>query len=363
MAQDILDAVYGSLIAGAIGDALGAPAENLYYDQVRERYGRLDDLRSYDNVTTSTGQTGAVTDDTTLRHYICLAIVRKGGRITPDDAARVWLEDLNPDRFWSPDKITYLKLKAGVNPWNAGAGNIPSACATMAMTPIGIINAGNPAQAYQDGWNIACLQSDGPHRDGAATVAAGVAAALAPDATVDSILQAMTIHSGTHLRRASELALDLADKSAGNTIQERVAAFTESFYETLIDWWSRPRLQWDKTHFPNGTSVESVSIVMALFYLCRGQVNDCLVEAANFGRDADSIANLIGAIAGALQGAGAVRADWVAQVETANRAFFEEVEGEPDANFYSMAVRMVEALRGERRAALERAVLLERMGV
>jgi hypothetical protein len=68
-------------------------------------------------------------------------------------------------------------------------------------------------------------------------------------------------------------------------------------------------------------------------------------------------------IAGALQGASAVRADWVAQVETANRAFFEEVEGDPDANFYSMAVRMVEALRGERRAALERAALLERMGL
>ena len=105
----------------------------------------------------------------------------------------------------------------------------------------------------------------------------------------------MTVHSGTHLRRASELALDLVRKAeaAKSTTRERVAAFTESFYETLLDWWSRPRLRWDKTHFPNGTSVESVSIVMVLLYLCRGQVNDCLVEAANFGRDADSIANFM----------------------------------------------------------------------
>ena len=39
------------------------------------------------------------------------------------------------------------------------------------------------------------------------------------------------------------------------------------------------------------------------------------------------------------------------------------VEGDPDANFHSMAVRMVEALRGERRAALARAEMLGRMGV
>jgi ADP-ribosylglycohydrolase len=187
--------------------------------------------------------------------------------------------------------------------------------------------------------------------------------ALAPNATVDSILDAMATHSGPLLRRASELALDLADKSAGDTTQARVAAFTEAFYETLIDWWSRPRLRWDKTHHPNGTGVKSVSIVMALLHLCRGQVNDCLVEAANFGRDTDSIANLIGAIAGALCGASAVRADWIAQVERANRAFFDEVEGDPDANFHAMAVRMVEALRGERRAARARAEMLERMGL
>jgi ADP-ribosylglycohydrolase len=227
----------------------------------------------------------------------------------------------------------------------------------MAMTPIGIINAGNPSQAYQDGWSIASLQSDGPHRDGAATVAAGVAAALAPGATVESILEAMDTHSSYLMRRAGELALDLAAKSTN------VEAFTVAFYDRLIDWWSRPRLNWDKAHFPNGTSVESVSIVMALFYLCRGEVNRCLVEAANFGRDADSIANVVGAIAGALQGASAVRADWIETVEAANRPFFEEVEGDPDANFHSMAVRLVEALRGELRAAKERAAMLRGMGL
>lgn len=54
---------------------------------------------------------------------------------------------------------------------------------------------------------------------------------------------------------------------------------------------------------------------------CSGQINDCLVEAANFGRDADSIANLVGAIWGALCSARAVRCDWVKQAEQPTASF------------------------------------------
>jgi len=143
MPVDLLDAVYGCLIAGAIGDSLGAPSENMHYTEIRDQFGRIEELLPYDKVAYSTGQPGVVTDDTTLSYYMCLTIVRKGGRITPDDAAATWLNDLNPDRFWSPDKISYLKMMAGVDPWEAGRGNIPSACATMSMIPIGIINAAN----------------------------------------------------------------------------------------------------------------------------------------------------------------------------------------------------------------------------
>jgi ADP-ribosylglycohydrolase len=355
MAKDILDAVYGCLVGGAIGDALGAPAENMYYNQVRETFGKIEDLVAYDNIAYSSGLPGVVTDDTTLRHYMCLAIVRKGGRITPDDAAQIWLNELNPERFWSPDQITYLKLKAGMSPWDAGRGDIPSACATMAMTPIGIINAGNPAQAYQDGFNIAYIDGDGANRDASATLAAGVAAALAPGATVDDVLGVMAEHSTYLVRRAIELTLNLV--LAGDTVD----AFAAHFYHKMIDWWSRPKLTWTKEHFATGTSTETVTLAMAILYLCDGDVNRCLVEGANFGRDADAISSLSGTLAGAMQGASAIRQDWIETVEKANEPFFEEVEGDPKANFYSMAVRMVEALRAEQRAAEARAELLARM--
>lgn len=355
MAKNLLDAVYGALIAGAIGDALGAPAENMYYDQIRKKHGQITDFIEYDNVAYSSGKAGAITDDTTLKHYLCLAIVRKGSRITPDDAARVWLEELNPERFWNPDKVAFLKMQAGVSPWDAGRHNIPSACATMAMTPIGIINAGNPAQAYQDGFNIAAMNGDGFNRDASATFAAGVAAAFLPDATVDSVLATMTQHASWLVKRAIVKTMHLVEQC------DSTAEFTERFYHDMLDWWSRPGQQWQLDHVTTGTAIETVPICMALFKLCQGQVNACLLAGANFGRDADAISSLTGTLAGILHGASSLRADWIEKVEKANEPFFAEVEGDKTANFLSMAQRLVQAIEKEMLAAHQRADLLKQL--
>ena len=91
---------------------------------------------------------GQITDDSTLRQYLSLAIVRKNGRISVDDAAEILKEKLNVNRFWVNEHIVLTKLKAGMNPFDVGRGCIPAGCAIMGISPIGIINAGNPEQAY-----------------------------------------------------------------------------------------------------------------------------------------------------------------------------------------------------------------------
>jgi hypothetical protein len=78
------------------------------------------------------------------------------------------------------------------------------------------------------------------------------------------------------------------------------------------------------------------------------------VEGASFGRDADTIASVVGGLAGALRGAGAIREDWIEQCERANEEFFAEVEGDEQANFRRMARRLVEATESEKRAIRER---------
>jgi ADP-ribosylglycohydrolase len=351
MAIDILDKVYGCLIGGAIGDALGAPVEGWYYTDIREKYGKVRDFMTFEKGY-SGGRPGAVTDDSVLRHYMCLAIVRKGGRITPDDFAQIWLKELNPDRLWLNEKIVRQKLQVGMNPWDTGKNQPPAGCATMAIAPVGIINAGNPAQAYQDGFNIAFINQDNVNRDAAASLAAGVAAAFLPDASIESVLDTMTEYSSELFRRSIIMTMDLAYNS------DNMDQFTEKFYLKMLDW-TWPSRGWKKEKFFSGSSLEFVPAAMAILYLCKGDPEESIVEGASFGRDCDTIASVIGNIVGALHGAEALREDWIEISEEANAGFFEELEGNREANFYSMAQRMVEALKLERKAVQERLEMLD----
>jgi ADP-ribosylglycohydrolase len=261
---------------------------------------------------------------------------------------------MNPNRLWLNEKIIYQKMQIGMNPWDTGKGQPPCGCASMAIVPIGIINAGNPDQAYQDAFNIAFLNQDDVNRDGAATLAAGTAAAFIPGATVDSVLEAMSSHASFVYKRAIELTMDLVAQS------KNVDEFAEKYYAKMLDW-TWPDRRWKKEHFFSGSSIEIVPLVMAIFKLCNGDVNQCIIEGANFGRDCDTIGSIVGSIAGAMQGASAVRPEWIETVEQANEEYFQELEGDPKKNFYDMACRMVEALRNERAAAQKRLALMDQI--
>lgn len=354
MTPGIRDRIYGCLIGGAIGDAMGAPAEDWHYTDVRATFGKVDRFlpqpaRKRD------GQPGQITDDTTLRHYMCLAILRKGGRITPDDYAAVWLTDMNPDRLFVTERIVLEKLRLGMNPWETGRGQPAADAAIMAVAPIGIVNAGDPAQAYQDAVAISAMHQDGLERDAAGVVAAGVAAALMPDATAASVLAAMTAHGSFDTKRLLSIAHDLAVESGD------VDRFTEQFYARYLDR-SFPRpaaVVWDKDRTVSPTSREVLPIVAGLFELCEGDPRACIVAGASFGRDADSIATVLGGLSGALAGAGAIPADWIADSETANHGFFAEVRPGNPPDFHATAVALVDTLRGMRRQLDARAAALD----
>jgi ADP-ribosylglycohydrolase len=100
MTHRLNDKFYGCLIGGAIGDAMGAPVEGLNYWEIQAQYGILSDLIASPRSNTNR-QPGGISDDTALRHYIALAIVRRRGRIRPEDLAETWLEKGNAARFWN----------------------------------------------------------------------------------------------------------------------------------------------------------------------------------------------------------------------------------------------------------------------
>jgi ADP-ribosylglycohydrolase len=356
MAARLFDKVFGCLIGGAIGDAMGAPAEDWHYADIRPHFGRIGTFlpqpaRSRD------GAPGQITDDTTLRHYLCLAIVRKGGRITPDDYAAVWLSDLNPMRLFFTERIVVEKLKLGMSPWETGRGQPLADAAIMAVAPVGIINAGNPGQAYQDAFNLSSIHQDGLERDAAATAAAGFAAAFLPGATPGLILDTMLEHGTFDTRRLVTIGRELAAETG------EIDLFTERFYLRFLDrsFPRPPGWAWDKDRTVSPTSREVLPIVCGLFELCGGEPEACISAGASFGRDADTIATVLGGLSGALFGASAIPKEWIDASEAANLDFFREVSPENPASFRSTAAALVEALGSERARTAERLVQLDRL--
>jgi ADP-ribosylglycohydrolase len=210
----------------------------------------------------------------------------------------VWLEGLNPDRLFYTERIVLEKLKLGMNPWETGCGQLPADATIMAIAPVGIINAGDPTQAYQDAFCLASIYQDGLERDAAATVAAGLAEAFSPDASAQDVLEAMEEHATQEVGRMVFMALELA-RTAG-----RVGRFVEAFYDSMLDrsFPVPPEEGWVKERSPAPTSREVLPAVAGIFYLCEGEPERCIAEGASVGRDADMISSILGARRGTARG-------------------------------------------------------------
>jgi ADP-ribosylglycohydrolase len=167
---------------------------------------------------------------------------------------------------------------------------MPSSSSAMAIAPVGIVNAGNPRAAAAQAMEIASLihvTDVGFCQDGAAAIAAAVAEALIPEATVESVLNASIAYlkpwSGKEMRSLIKAALELAGKA------DDYKWFREHYHSKF-----RQRIACD--------SRETVPASLAIVRLARGNPALAASLGANFGRDADTIACIAAGICGALSG-------------------------------------------------------------
>ena len=95
--SQLYEAIYGCLLGGAIGDAMGGATEMMSYRHIEEVFGTVEALltRGPDPRTARFepgAPAGQVTDDTRLRNLLCSAIIRArphhGGRVGRDVARR-----------------------------------------------------------------------------------------------------------------------------------------------------------------------------------------------------------------------------------------------------------------------------------
>ena len=309
--------IYGCLMGGAIGDAMGGPVEGLHYKEIEKRHGKVRELLPYQAKNRAWGRgmvPGSYTDDTHLKHIVCEAVIRIGGVPTPDDIARQFIEYYHTapiigsggerpkvfmeDFYW---RSIYREHKMMY-------GGGPLMASQIIIAPIALVNACDPEQAARDAF-YAAYMALGYAKDAGAITAAAIAAAMKSGATVDSVIKQSLntalghLVEGVHLGRPChdvvETAIEIARRHSD------VFSLREEFYEKV-------------NRYHHWEALEALGVSMGIFYAAGGDPRMAIIGAANYGRDVDSIAGIVGAIAGAFGGIDLLPADWVRTVREAN---------------------------------------------
>ena len=185
-----------------------------------------------------------------------------------------------------------------------------SSSSAMCISPIGIINAGDPRRAVLEAYEVTSLIHRGSPQDGALAMAAATAAAFDPNADPESVVEAAVgnLDVESDMPAAIDTAVSLA-RSTGDFDTFRAAYYADHLWE----WPQQP----EEGHSNAVDPRESAAVALALLLLADGDPNQVALMAANFGRDADSIGAMGCSVAGALAGNLAIPPAWAAKVRAA----------------------------------------------
>ncbi|WP_127128479.1 ADP-ribosylglycohydrolase family protein [Georgenia sp. SYP-B2076] len=342
------DRAVAVITGAAVGDALGGATEGWTPEQIEERHGgRVTGIVGpwYPNwkdarpIAPYHKGDGHITDDTLMTQALVEVYAKRRDHLdayaVAEDLVPLmigeprWIPELETDalilqRVFLAEKWIVARLHYGhVDPREAGVGNIVNCGAAMYMAPVGIANAGDPAGAYAEAIDIAGAHQSSYGREAAGVFAAAVAAALTPGASVDGVVAAAldVAHDGTY-----DALRAVVDAVAGTTPprtddEERaLAALIRAAVAPYDSVGPEYRNMSRDARRPSRTkSIEELPAAIGFVLGHRGDFRGAVLGAVNYGRDADSIAVMAGAVTAALGGTPVVPTEWLDQIETASR--------------------------------------------
>ena len=278
----------GAICGLAIGDSLGDAAR---MQENRVNYGFTTDFSK-----------GAVwsTDDTEFALLTAQTLIGCGGKLTSEAVVDAWLKNVAvQDEFrrgGDSEVEAANNLRRGIRPPQSGRFNTYhlSDGSAMRIAPVGVVCAGDPAAAAAMAEIDASISHYNDGIWGAQAVAAAVAVAMA-DSSIDEIIAAAMdcIPNDSWL---------YANMTAAFEIVERANFDVADAWMELHD-----RLRTTKW----ATTAEAIPSAFACLRLANDTFKKGVTLAANFGRDADTIGAVAGAILGAKYGLDAIPARWV----------------------------------------------------
>ncbi len=341
--KPLSDSAAAALAAAAVGDALGGATEGWEAVEIVDHYGGfvegiVQSIRRMKGIDKPFSPfhkgDGHITDDTLMTRALVKVYAEKRDHLDAFDIEsrlvpqliedKVWIpelqrEDLLYHRIFLAEKWLITKLKYGhADPREAGFGNIVNCGAAMYIAPVGIANAGDPDGAYAEAVEISGAHQASYGREAAAVLAAAIAEAVRADATITSVVDTCLrlAHDGT--RQAIE-AVATAAGGLDGWRDGGLATLRDAFepFDSVGVPYAEPGLG---ARIPSRLhAIEELPLAIGLLVATGGDCAETILGGVNYGRDSDSIASMGGALAGALGGTAAVRADWVEEIGAASR--------------------------------------------
>lgn len=298
---DLLRRAQGALLGVAIGDAMGAPVEGRSAASIRASYG---------TITGFLNDAAVGTDDTDFTLFNALLLATYGPTITSEQVEKEWRDKLlGPGQTYRPggfsDVVSTRNLAAGLHaPQSGGWGHqMWSDGVAMAISPAGIVAAGQPALAAELAQTLGSVSNG---RDGiysGQAIAAAVAVAMvgaSPAAMMEAAVAAVPADSwtGRSLRRTVRICSTIPD--------ELDAALAQLSAELVVPWWPWADLV-----------TEAVPLALGAFLITGGELRRAIPAGVSLGRDADTIGAIVGSLAGAYNGVDAIPSEWAQRVQVA----------------------------------------------
>lgn len=339
--NELEDKVFGCLAGAQVGSALADPVEGWTIEEIEAEYGWLDHMVGREEG----GEyhpPGTTEDGIERQKLQILSIIENGGPITARDLARTWLKHLDGNEFGKEkgklagiqDQIHYRLIEAGLPPADSGyhdshPGRVgPHRCSH----PNGIVNVCHPELAARNGIEVARIYQPPKGRgiaweddtdlnpyggrinptytiglDWSGAICAGIAEAMRPSSTVDSVVEAATEHVVPPVRTVIERGVEIG------RISESYEELREEFYALYSG--RAPYMGMDLSR-----ANEIVPKGFGVFAFFGGDVRETIEGSANFGRDTDCLAAIAAGLAGAYGGSDTIPQEWVDQVDEAAEA-------------------------------------------
>lgn len=298
--------VLGGLLAAAVGDAMGSATETRSTSQIIEKFGGLvtEFITPPDDVFARGFEKGSVSDDFSLAYSTAEAIINNKG-IVNDEVAKEALINWSKTPYYvlaGPTTVSAVNKMLGIednNPksfirYDSAKGSDGGA---MKISPVGLLSNGKVDKAIKDAITI-CKPThfNNTALAGACAVAAAVSEALNENATVDSVIEAGlkgALEGDTYARQNDK---ELANPS----VYKRIVLAVE--IANKCDGDMSKAMQELADVIGSGLSAsETVPCAFGLLKASNGDTMKAIVAGVNIGNDTDTVATIVGAMAGTLE--------------------------------------------------------------